>query len=135
MDYYASYYCNPFFYQDWRMFTPGPRYNYTIYTIYKVNNKTYFTLPIQEVLFDHHFFNGREFLAIAFTNSCGFVHNGAIREGQNKYKFRQDKYYQILIYTTLQYLRKKHHSAIEELQVILEVTDIQTNQKTYIVNE
>jgi len=135
MDYYAINYCHPYFYQDWRMFTPCSKYNYTIYAIYEVHHKKHYALPIQEVLYQHNALNGREFLNISLTNSSGFVHTNAILIGNQLYGFKKDKYYEILRHVAIQYLNKKHKSVIENLKMILEVTDIQTRQKSYLVGE
>jgi len=135
MDYYAINYCHPYFYQDWRMFTPGSRFNYTIYAIYEVHHQKHYALPLQEVLYQHNALNGREFLNISFTNSCGFVHTNGIKIKESLFRFNKDKYYEILMHVATQYLRKKHNSEIDNLKLILEVTDIQTKQKSYLVGE
>lgn len=133
LDYYAFDYGNPYFYQDWRMFTPGPKNNYTLYAIYEVNDQTHYTLPIQEVLYQRNALNGREFLNLSFTNSCSFIHANAFHVKNNIYRFNNDKYYTVLQHATLQYLRKKHHGNITNLKLILEIKHIQTKEKVILI--
>lgn len=128
-------YCNPYFAQDWRMFAPGSRYNYTIYARYKLNGKEEYAFPIQEVLTERNIFNGREFLTIALTNSCIFVHNNSIKIKGDIYRFNNGRYYQIFEHVVLQYLQKKHGSKIDDLKLMLLTSNIQTKERGYIVNE
>ena len=128
-------YCNPFFYQDWRMFAPGTRYNYAIYATYQVNGKKEYSFPIQEVLAERTIFNGREFLIISLTDASIFVHNAALSIKGDLYRFNNDKFYQIFEHVNIQYLQKKHDAKIEHLKLMLVTTNIQTHIKTYVVNE
>ncbi|MBK7816781.1 MAG: hypothetical protein IPJ60_03970 [Sphingobacteriaceae bacterium] len=108
MDFYAMTYCDPYFHQDWRMFAPGTRYNYSIYAVYEVNGQKQHSFPIQEVLEERTVFSGREFLMISLTDASIFVHNRAMNIKGDLYKFTNDKYYQIFEYVNIQYLQKKH---------------------------
>ena len=124
-----------FFYQDWRMFAPGARHNYTIYAVYEVNGQKKYSFPIHEVLEHRTIFSGREFLLISFTDASIFVHHKAINIKGDLFKFDHDKLYQIFEHINIQYLRKKHSAKIENLKLMLVATDIQTNKQTFIVNE
>jgi hypothetical protein len=135
MDFYAMNYCNPYFAQDWRMFAPGSSYNYTIYARYVVNGKEEFAFPIQEVLNERNIFNGREFLTISLTDACIFVHNSSIKIKGDLYKFNRDRYYQIFEHIVQQYLQNKHEAKIDDLKLMLLTTNIQTNERGYVVNE
>jgi len=135
MDFYAMSYCDPYFYQDWRMFAPGTRYNYSIYAVYEVNGQKHYSFPIQEVLSDRNIFSGREFLNTSLTDASIFVHNTAVNVSGELYKFNKDKYYQIFEHINIQYLQKKHDSKIKNLKLMLCATHIQTKKKTYLVNE
>jgi hypothetical protein len=133
LDFYSFNYCHPYFYQDWRMFTPPPKFNYTIYAIYKVHGQTHYSLPIQEVLYQRNAFNGKEFLMLSFTNSCEFIHSNSIYLKNHLYQIRNDKYAKVLKHTAYQYLRKKHRGDILNLKLMIEVRDIVTKEKGYLV--
>lgn len=115
------------------MFTPGPKFNYTIYAIYKVHGQTHYSLLIQEILYQRNAFNGREFLMLSFTNSCSYVHSNSVPLKNHLYKLRDDKYTKVFKHMAFQYLRKKHRGDILNLKLMIEARNIDTKEKEYLV--
>lgn len=115
------------------MFSPGPKFNYTIYAIYKVHGQTHYSLPIQEILYQRNALSGREFLTLSFTNSCSFVHANSVFLKNHIYQIRNDKYAKVFKQMAFQYLRKKHRGDILNLKLMIEARNIETKEKEYLV--
>ena len=134
LDYYAFGYCYPYFYQDWRLFTPCPKSNFTICASYKINNQTHYALPLQEVLHEKNLFTGREFLMLSMTSASGYVADDAKDSSKSVSPFVMNKNYVIFRTVFSNYLKQKHHQEISDLKLILLLTDIKTKQKKYLID-
>jgi hypothetical protein len=133
LDFYSFDYCYPYLFQDWRLFTPCPKYNFTICAKYKVNNTTHYALPLQEVLNKRNLFNGKEFLMLSITGSSGYAADDYKKVTESNIYFIINKNYAILRNVITNYLNHKHDEKISDLKMILILTDLKTKkQKTLI---
>lgn len=132
-DFYSFTYAYPYFVQDWRLFTPCPNNNFTVYAKYKVNNQTHYALPLQEVLYNRNLFTGKEFLTFSITGSAGYVADDEKERKAGITPFVINQNYYIFRHVVLNYLNHKHHHQITDLKLILLLTDIKTKQKKYLV--
>jgi hypothetical protein len=132
-DFYAFNYTYPYFIQDWRLFTPCPDNNFTIYAKYKVNNQTHYALPLQEALYNRNLFSGKEFIVFSLTGSAEYVAGDVEGNKTGITPFVINPNYFIFRHAVINYLSHKHHQQITDLKLILLLTDIKTKQKKYLV--
>ena len=132
LDFYSFGYCYPYFFQDWRLFTPCPKNNFTIYAIYKVNHQTHYALPLQEVLYQKNKFTGKEFLMLSLTDAAAYVADDKRDDTLGITRFRMNANYNIFKNAVAVYLNQKHSKKITDLKLILLLTDIKTKKRQFL---
>jgi hypothetical protein len=134
-DFYTTTYCYPYFYQDWRLFTPCPNYNFQIYASYDVNGMRTYAAPLQEVLEHKNLFNGGEFLKLSFTAAEGYLAYEANMQNAEIRYFPIGKNYFVLQTIVKNYLQHMHGAEIKDLKMLVVLKEIKNGQIKYLVDK
>jgi hypothetical protein len=134
-DYYAYNYCYPYFHQDWRLFTPCPRYSIEITVLYKLGSEDKTTLPLWEILNERTVLNGRELLMLATVNAVEYVSYQKININNALYQLPESKETQVLRQTLKAYLKDKHGENINRFKTCIRLTDIKSKECHYILDQ
>lgn len=135
LDFYSTTYCYPYFYQDWRLFTPCPNYNFQVYASYTINGKQKYAAPLQEVLEHKNLFNGGEFLKLAFTAAEGYLGYEANMQNQTIGYFPIGKNYFVLQTIVKNYLQHQHGAEVTNLKMLAVMKDIKSNKQKYLIDK
>ena len=126
ISYYSSFYCYPYFHQNWNLFVPPPTNNYTLI----VYNDSIKINVFNELLIKHqnNKLGGYEPILLALSNSIHYFDKNTILKSG---KVTNDKNFVIVEHFVKKYLYKKTK---QPLNIILIINDVLIKQNRLYYN-
>jgi hypothetical protein len=135
LDYYAEWYVYPYFSQNWNLFVPPPNVNYKLFVEYDdhgIQKKDIF----QEILLQHqkNRLKGYGPLLLAFSNSIHYFEKATEQTKQLNGPIKDDKYFEIIEKSALNYLKHTYGNGIKDLKLTLVIEDIHSRRQRAYFN-
>lgn len=123
------------FQQSWTLFTPPPDCNYRLFADYTVNGKAQRTEVLSDVLNCHkNRLGGNEPLVLAIANSIHYFEKASPLQAGLNGPIKNDKSFDVLEFSTRQYLKQQIDSNLQNLRLILEVRPVDGKQRRIYYN-
>jgi len=135
IDYYAEWYIYPYFAQNWNLFVPAPNTNYKLFVAYE-DHGIQRTDLFQEILIQHQSnrFKGYGPLVLAFSNTIHFFEKSTELKKKLNGPVKNDKYFQILETSVLNYLRSSRNIKLESVKIQLVVQTLNSDKMKIYFN-